>query len=235
MSIVECEYCKKKFKRDSYHLNLYKKHFCSEKCKQEYFLSKKIKTVCDYCGKELILNPYEFNRSKRHFCNKECSQKQKSKEALEYKEKRIEKENAYNRAYYHAHPEIKEERKKKYKTSEFRLKASNRVEKYKQNNIKRLIENNLITDCIICGFSKENFEALDFHHIKSETKIYNISNLLRKTSNIMQKKEYVEEIKKCVCLCANCHRLYHANNKKVVQKFNEVINNGITTISERNS
>ncbi len=57
--------------------------------------------------------------------------------------------------------------------------------------------------CEICGYSK-CIEALDFHHLDSFTKDFTISD--RMTSF-----EAIEaELKKCVLLCANCHREVHA-------------------------
>jgi len=56
--------------------------------------------------------------------------------------------------------------------------------------------------CCLCGYSKCQ-SALEFHHIKD--KKFNISsnNLLKKLDTI------IEEIQKCVLLCANCHREAH--------------------------
>ena len=58
--------------------------------------------------------------------------------------------------------------------------------------------------CIMCGYEKSIY-ALDFHHIDPSTKSFNISGNHARTW-----KRIEEEIKKCVLLCANCHReLYH--------------------------
>ena len=58
--------------------------------------------------------------------------------------------------------------------------------------------------CTHCG--NADFRVLEFHHVDASTKENNISDLLsRKNSwqNIMT------ELKKCICLCANCHRIVH--------------------------
>lgn len=58
-----------------------------------------------------------------------------------------------------------------------------------------------------CLFCNENEPiCLDFHHV-GEDKEDQISNLVRKGSY----KKLQKEIKKCVLVCANCHRKVHAN------------------------
>ena len=58
--------------------------------------------------------------------------------------------------------------------------------------------------CSKCGFNKHS-AALDFHHVKD--KKHNISRIARSgvAQNVLDK-----EIKKCIILCANCHRIEHA-------------------------
>ncbi len=59
--------------------------------------------------------------------------------------------------------------------------------------------------CMICGYSK-CVQALDFHHYDDTIKSFNISMAI-------QWKEpwenLIEEIRKCVLLCSNCHREVH--------------------------
>lgn len=58
--------------------------------------------------------------------------------------------------------------------------------------------------CEDCGESDKC--CLDWHHINPSNKKYEISFLLQHGNA----KETVEmEIEKCICLCANCHRLHH--------------------------
>ena len=58
--------------------------------------------------------------------------------------------------------------------------------------------------CIKCGYNK-CLEALEYHHIDETTKIDTVARLSvhSNTSDVMN------EIKKCVLLCANCHREFH--------------------------
>lgn len=62
--------------------------------------------------------------------------------------------------------------------------------------------------CTKCGFS--HLAALDFHHENPAQKEYNVHRLV---ANGQFAKAY-EEIKKCVVLCANCHRIHHHEEKK---------------------
>jgi len=60
-------------------------------------------------------------------------------------------------------------------------------------------------ECEACG-EKEPI-CLDFHHEDEKNKEHNISNMIKKG---FSKNRIMEEIEKCVVLCANCHRKYHA-------------------------
>lgn len=55
--------------------------------------------------------------------------------------------------------------------------------------------------CIICGESDP--ACIDFHHLDENQKEYQISDL------VMSREKMVEELKKCVPVCANCHRKIH--------------------------
>lgn len=78
--------------------------------------------------------------------------------------------------------------------------------KYKTGQIRRDKERQAILDgikkgasCALCGYSKYP-EALDFHHTVPENKSFYISR-----GNV-NKENFIEEICKCIVLCANCHR-----------------------------
>lgn len=57
--------------------------------------------------------------------------------------------------------------------------------------------------CIRCGYDT-CISALEFHHVDPTKKDFTISN------DRFHLKDAVEESKKCVLLCANCHRELHA-------------------------
>ena len=61
--------------------------------------------------------------------------------------------------------------------------------------------------CIVC--KTKDFRVLDFHHRDPSTKINSISNMIDRCS----KAKILAEIPKCDCLCANCHRILHYEEK----------------------
>lgn len=64
--------------------------------------------------------------------------------------------------------------------------------------------------CEHCGIT--DYRVLDFHHLDKKEKEQEVSNLAmwRSFDRVM------EEIKKCICLCANCHRIHHHEQKQGV-------------------
>lgn len=133
--------------------------------------------------------------------NKEKANERARKRYKEDEEYRI-KIRARNNNYYHSH-------KEQWQKAQERRLAKRRA----------ILEGaGLITDCVICGFPKEKKAAIDFHHIDPLTKGRDIADF-----RCISSEEYIEEARKCVCLCANCHRLYHVGDKEVVAKYNEVI------------
>ena len=57
--------------------------------------------------------------------------------------------------------------------------------------------------CAQCGFMHP--AAIDFHHVYPEEKLTSVYKLV----NAGHYRQAHEEIKKCVPLCANCHRIHH--------------------------
>ena len=107
-----------------------------------------------------------------------------------------EKQNAYQRAWYARN---KEKAKEKVKANKARYRQKWR--EYKAT-----------LKCAICGF--DHPAALDFHHVVRSPDNINVNQLLRRDAF---KKAY-EEIKKCVVLCSNCHRLHHHNERETKSK-----------------
>ena len=60
--------------------------------------------------------------------------------------------------------------------------------------------------CAICNYSRCD-EALEFHHLDPAQKDFGLGSA---RGNIKNWNSLVEEVKKCVLLCSNCHREYHA-------------------------
>lgn len=58
--------------------------------------------------------------------------------------------------------------------------------------------------CNICGYNKA-ISALEFHHINPEEKEYALASM----GTCHQLEKDLEEIKKCILVCSNCHREIH--------------------------
>ena len=69
--------------------------------------------------------------------------------------------------------------------------------------------------CQICGYDKCE-AALEFHHCDAETKSFGLSN-----GNCRSLEKDLEEAKKCILLCANCHREIEYNKIKLNPFFDE--------------
>lgn len=59
--------------------------------------------------------------------------------------------------------------------------------------------------CAICNNSY-HYAAMDLHHRNPEEKVTKLS----KGVTGLGYDRFVEEIKKCIVLCSNCHRMLHA-------------------------
>ena len=77
---------------------------------------------------------------------------------------------------------------------------SHRWMNYKEKLIKT---KNINSCCSICGYNK-CIAALEFHHLESEEKDFNISK-----GYSYSFKRLVAELSKCILVCANCHREIH--------------------------
>lgn len=95
-----------------------------------------------------------------------------------------------------------------------KIKSKSSYEKHKQTNLKRTAKNKLKSlewyknlkktlSCCVCGENEP--ECLDFHHIDSSEKDFILSEIKRESIGRMK-----NELNKCACLCANCHRKHHA-------------------------
>lgn len=77
---------------------------------------------------------------------------------------------------------------------------SERVQRNRRKQKRTLIEE-LGNCCELCGYDK-CYQALEFHHIDPKTKLFGLgSNTASRSMTKMR-----EEAKKCILLCANCHR-----------------------------
>lgn len=65
----------------------------------------------------------------------------------------------------------------------------------------------------MCGYDK-NISALEFHHTNPEEKSFQLDS--RHLSNTSMGK-ILEESKKCILVCSNCHKeIHHPNQEKTI-------------------
>ena len=179
-----------------------------------------IKTkVCSKCGKELpMTDEYFYKKGDKYRSEcKECHNKYHKKYCEAHKDQIRESK----RKYYETHKDKEYERKKKFRethkeeqnqcrrnyyarvkdTPEFKEKAKQKS-RYRQR-----IKNEFLAKwrrpCQKCG--EQRLYLIQFHHIDPATKEFNIS------TSVGNKKTEIceEEVKKCVCLCSNCHDEFH--------------------------
>lgn len=86
--------------------------------------------------------------------------------------------------------------------------------KNKKWQIKRDLVDLLGGKCSSCGYSK-CIEALDFHHLDPSQKDGIISQMIWKSGYSSGLANVIEEAKKCVLLCKNCHTDLHHEEKKL--------------------
>lgn len=79
-----------------------------------------------------------------------------------------------------------------------KYRAENRERQEKERKDKY---NALKTPCVKCGETRT--WVIQFHHIDPSTKSFNI------TEGGSKNKDIASEVKKCVCLCSNCHDEFH--------------------------
>jgi hypothetical protein len=96
---------------------------------------------------------------------------------------------------------------------------SEQVKQWRRGFKKRIVDS-MGGCCQICGYDKCE-EALELHHIDPNEKDFSISKI---RANCKAWVKVTTELRKCILLCANCHREVH-NNKAVLPeqytKFNE--------------
>ena len=79
------------------------------------------------------------------------------------------------------------------------------TERYIQTKVDAI---NLFGDkCHDCGITYPR-QVYDFHHVDESTKLYDWRHMRQ-----IAKEKREAELKKCVMLCANCHRIRHADEE----------------------
>ncbi|MBI2583483.1 MAG: hypothetical protein HYW25_02350 [Candidatus Aenigmarchaeota archaeon] len=106
------------------------------------------------------------------------------------REERREYKTRWNKQYYKKHKkqEIERTKRRKYELRKW-------IREYKER-----------LGCLKCG--EKHPACLEFHHLNKNKKEFGISDSIER--NGYSKSRFLSEIKKCIVLCANCHRKLHA-------------------------
>jgi hypothetical protein len=94
---------------------------------------------------------------------------------------------------------LKEHRRKRRNAKTYRY------QKKRRKQVKEKLIDALGGSCADCGY-KESLGALEFHHLDAGMKEFAISKFIAQ----LPFDKVLAEARKCVLLCANCHRLRHA-------------------------
>lgn len=131
----------------------------------------------------------KLGRTKRAICHKS------SRLGLHRGKPQIFKNNRrqYDINYYHKNKKIIQERKNT-----------------RAKELKKELMFSLGNKCFKCGFEGHP-ACFDFHHTENN-KEGNLANILKEG----RRKKASEEVKKCILLCARCHRLIHIRESGVV-------------------
>lgn len=73
--------------------------------------------------------------------------------------------------------------------------------------------------CCICGFDKWQ-SALEFHHVNPEEKEFGLT--VNTTTKALEKQ--LDEARKCILVCANCHRGIHSGFVNIPENWQSFYN-----------
>ncbi len=169
---------------------------------------------CKECKKKFLVHQRNLPKNGRSFCSPKCTQQWQKQY---FKRKR---ENAVEQAK-EKHPDGKKrcfKCNKSHDLSVFGHKGGGYLNSYcpqcfsdytvKRYNARKLaVIEFLGGKCDRCK-KKVHPAAFNFHHVDPKTKEFNWGKL--KAQSL---KKLLEEIKKCVLLCANCHSVEHSGGK----------------------
>ena len=85
--------------------------------------------------------------------------------------------------------------------------------KRRKENLRKVFH----SKCCICGYDKIQ-EALEFHHVNPEEKEFGICSS-NSTTKALDKQ--LKEMKKCILVCANCHRGIHSYQLEIPNNWKE--------------
>lgn len=149
--------------------------------------------VCKKCGKAKEESEFPlYSKGRLRGTCKVCYYSTHKEDSEKHKER--------NRLYY-----LKNREKVIARTSQWgkthRAERRKALTEFRERRYKEFMEYKKTLSCIICG--ENDPICIDFHHLNESEKEYQISDL------VMSREKMEEELKKCVPVCANCHRKIH--------------------------
>lgn len=93
-------------------------------------------------------------------------------------------------------------------------KSSEAVKRWRKNTKERMVKS-MGGCCQVCGYNKTT-NALEFHHINPEEKEMGFGDT---RANNVKWSLLVEELKKCILLCSNCHKEVHEGVTQLPEVF----------------
>lgn len=133
--------------------------------------------------------------------------KEHKKEREEYRKQWRAKNPDKIKEYDHRNRERHREKRNEYMKKWYQ-KNKRHIREYERNrrkSRKNYVDNlKKKNNCVICGYS--DYRALEYHHKDPNNKTLGI---FRMVSTGYTVKRIKEEIKKCILVCSNCHRILH--------------------------
>lgn len=93
-------------------------------------------------------------------------------------------------------------------------KGSDAVIRWRKRTKRKMIEA-MGGECQLCGYSKCD-ASLDFHHINPTEKDFSFGKMRANPKAI---NAIMTELRKCILLCANCHREVHEGSTELPEDF----------------
>lgn len=176
-----------------------------------------IELKCVVCKKKFI------GLKNKKYCSIECkNQKRRERRHIKNYDYKKNRKKA-NRKYYlktkykltkkYEEEKIKKREDKKIKDKIWKINNKEKNAEYRRRTRGKIRgwfdEYKKTLKCEYCGYNR-CYEALDFHHKDLKEKEFNIGHSFFKKG----KEKILEEIKKCIVLCSNCHRELHFKEKQ---------------------
>ena len=129
-----------------------------------------------------------------------------------YQEANTEEKAAYQKVYREANKEELAAKAKAYnEANKGELASQQKVyKKAKRAERNLMLFNYKGAECSHCGLSEpDHLEIYDYHHVDPSTKLYAVAAIL---SGPIER--LMNEVDKCILLCAHCHRKEHVRLNK---------------------